>query len=454
MEVQVASSRFSGVFGFGVVALGQVVSLMGSSMTAFALTIWAWQVTGTATALALVGFCAFFPLVLLSPIAGALVDRWNRKLVMILSDLAAGVGTIALFILLHLGLLEIWHIYVIAAFSGAFQAFQFPAFSASITMMVPKQQLTRANAMFGMARSIPTVFAPMAAGALIAFIHISGIMLIDIATFLFAIGALLVVRVPQPQRGGAESERRSLLSDSLFGFKYIFARPSLLGILLYFLVVNFLISLATGVLAPMLLARSGSSEIVLGTVQMAFGIGGVAGGLVLTAWGGPKRKMLGLVVSVLLGTLVGQTILGVGRGLVVWVIGALTLSFPIPTASAASHSIWQTKVPPHLQGRVFSARIMIGQIGGAIALPMSGLLADRVFEPLMRGDSLLANAFRPLVGTGPGSGMGLMFILFGILGGVASVCAYLYRPVRDIETLLPDCEPEAEAEAEETAVGA
>jgi DHA3 family macrolide efflux protein-like MFS transporter len=437
------SSRLSGMFGFGVVALGQVVSLMGSSMTSFALTIWAWQVTGKATALALVGFCAFFPLVLLSPIAGALVDRWNRKLVMILSDLAAGVGTIALFILLRLDLLEIWHIYLIAAFSGAFQAFQFPAFSASITMMVPKQHLTRANAMFGMARSIPTVFAPMAAGALIAFIHIDGIMLIDIPTFLFAIGALLIVRVPQPKGAPEGEERRSLFSDSLFGFRYIFARPSLLGVLLYFLVANFLISFSSGVLAPMLLARSGSSEIVLGTVQMAFGIGGVAGGLFLAAWGGPKRKMLGLLASVLIGTLFGQTLLGVGRGLVVWVIGALTLSFPIPTASGASHSIWQTKVPPHLQGRVFSARIMIGQIGGATALPLSGLLADHVFEPLMQGDSLLARTLTPLVGSGPGAGMGLMFVLFGILGGLASVCAYLYRPVREIETLLPDCDSEA-----------
>jgi DHA3 family macrolide efflux protein-like MFS transporter len=120
-------NRFSGMLGFGVVWVGQVLSLLGSSMTSFALTIWAWQLTGRATALALVGFCAFFPLVALSPIAGALVDRWNRKTVMILSDLAAGLATIAIFILLKLGILEIWHVYVAAAFSGAFQAFQFPA---------------------------------------------------------------------------------------------------------------------------------------------------------------------------------------------------------------------------------------------------------------------------------------------------------------------------------------
>lgn len=443
-----SSSRLSGMFGFTIVSLGQVISLMGSSMTSFALTIWAWQVTGTATALALVGFCAFMPLVLLSPLAGALVDRWNRKLVMILSDLAAGLGTIALFILFRLDALEIWHVYIIAAFSGAFQAFQFPAFSASITMMVPKEQLTRANAMLGMARSIPTIFAPMAAGALIAFIRIDGIMMIDIATFLFAIGALLAVKVPQPRRDASEEhERRSLLADSLFGFKYIFARPSFLGLLLYFLLANLLFSFAGGVLAPMLLARSGSNELVLGTVQMAFGIGGLVGGILLGVWGGPKRKMVGMLVSILASCLLGQILMGVGRNLFVWTTGAFLITVAIPIASGASQSIWQTKVPAHLQGRVFSARLMIGQIGGAVALPLGGILADRIFEPLMSGTSLLARALAPLVGTGPGAGMGLMFVLFGILGALATVAAWFYRPVREIETILPDCDAVATDEA-------
>jgi len=432
-------SRFSGMLGFTVVWLGQVVSLLGSGMTAFALTIWAWQLTGQATALALVGFCAFFPLVALSPIAGALVDRWNRKHVMILSDLASGLATVAMFVLLKLGVLEIWHVYLAAAFSGAFQAFQFPAYSASITMMIPKTQRMRANALYGMVRSIPTIFAPMAAGALIAFIGIEGIMTIDIATFLFAIGALLIVHVPQPKREAAEDETRaSLLTDSLFGFRYIFARPSLLGLLLYFLLVNFLLSFAGGVLAPMLLARTGSSEIVLGTVQMLFGIGGLVGGVVLSVWGGPKRKMAALLGSVLISTLAGQILIGVGRGLMGWAVGAFITSSVIPIASGSSHSIWQAKVPAHLQGRVFAARIMIGQIGGAIALPLGGVLADRVFEPLMTGASPLAGALARLVGSGPGAGMGLMFVLFGLLGAAATIAAYLYRPVREIETLLPD----------------
>jgi len=441
-------SRFSGMVGFTIVWLGQVVSLLGSGMTSFALTIWAWQVTGRAEALALVGFCAFFPMVALSPIAGALIDRWNRKRVMIASDLGAGLSTVAIFILFKLGALEIWHLYVAAAFSGAFQAFQFPAYTASITMMIPKAQLTRANALFGMIRSIPTVFAPMAAGALLAFLDIGGIMTIDIVTFLFAVGALLVVRIPQPPAApSADGRRPSLLSDSLFGFRYIFARPSLIGLLLYFLLVNFLLSFAGGVLAPMILARTGSNELALGTVQMLFGVGSVAGGLLLAAWGGPRRRVLTLLGSVLLSTLIGQTMIGIGRSLPVWGVGAFLTSLTIPIASGSSHSIWQTKVPAHVQGRVFSARIMIGQIGGAIALPLGGILADRVFEPLMRGVSPLARGLAPLVGTGPGAGMGLMFVVFGILGAIATVGAYLFRPIREIETLLPDCESDPESAA-------
>jgi len=439
-------NRFSGLFGFSVVAFGQVVSLLGSSMTGFALMIWAWRITGQATALGLVGFAGLFPLVILSPIAGALVDRWNRKLVMILSDLAAGIGTVALFILLSLDALEIWHIYIVAAFSGAFQAFQFPAYSASITLMVPKEHLGRANAMLGIARSIPSIFAPMAAGALIGFIEIKGIMLIDIVTFTFAIGALLLVRVPQPKKDPSQSvERPSLLSDSLYGFRYIFERPGLAGLLLYFLLVNFLLTFAFGVLSPMVLARTGSNQVALGAVQMVFGIGGVLGGVLVSIWGGPKRRILGLLMSVFFGVLFGNAFLGVGRSILVWSIGAFVLSSLIPIASTSSQSIWQAKVPPGIQGRVFSARIMLGQIGSAVALPLAGLLADYVFEPLMLNPSAISRALSYIVGTGPGSGMGLMFLLFGLLGIAATVGVYFYRPVRNVETLLPDCEPEAEA---------
>ena len=440
------SPRPSGMFGFSVVWLGQVVSLLGTGMTQFALTIWAWQITGQATALALVGFFGYFPRIVFTPLAGALADRWNRKALMIASDLAAGLATVTIFVLYKTGGLQIWHLFAAAAFSGAFGSFQFPAYQASISLMLPKEQYTRANTMLGLAHSISSVFAPMAAGALLAFIGIGGIMMIDIVTFSFAVGTLLIVAIPQPAAHHvAEAKKRNLFSDCAFGFRYVAASRSLTGLLFLYFALNFLMTSSGAVLSPMILARSGDNELVLGTVQMLFGISGVIGGVLVSIWGGPKRKMLALFIAILVTSLFGNVVLGVGRNLFVWGVGAFLTTFLLPMGNGASHAIWQSKIPPHLQGRVFSARILIGQIGGALAIPLAGVLADRAFEPLMSGTSTLARALVPLVGRGPGAGMGLMFVLFGLVGAAAAIGGYSYRPIREIERILPDVEPNGSA---------
>jgi MFS family permease len=427
------------MFGFTIVWCGQVVSLLGTGMTQFALTIWAWQVTGRATALALVGFFGYFPRIVFMPLAGALADRWNRKALMIASDLAAGLATIAVFVLYKTEALEIWHLYAAAAFAGAFGSFQFPAYQASISLMLPKEQYTRANSMLGLAHSISSVFAPMAAGALLAFIGIGGILTIDIVTFSAAVATLLFVAIPQPaEHHVAEAKKRSLFADCVFGFRYVAASRSLTGLLLLYFVLNLLLSSSGAVLSPMILARTGNNEIALGTVQMLFGISGIVGGALISIWGGPRRKMLALFAAILTTSLVGNILLGVGRGLATWGAGAFAATLLVPMANGASHAIWQSKIPPHLQGRVFSARILIGQVGGAIAIPLAGLLADRAFEPLMNGTSTLARVLVPLVGRGPGAGMGLMFVVFGLLGAAAGLAGFAYRPIRDIERILPD----------------
>ena len=436
------SSRPSGMFGFSVVWFGQVVSLLGTGMTQFALTIWAWEVTGRATALALVGFFGYFPRIVFTPLAGALADRWNRKALMIASDLAAGVATVAIFVLYKFEALQVWHLFAAAAFSGAFGSFQFPAYQASISLMLPKGQYTRANTMLGLAHSISTVFAPMAAGALLAFIGIGGILTIDIVTFSFAVGTLFVVAIPQPAAHHvAEAKKRNLLSDCAFGFRYVGASRSLAGLLLLYFALNFLMSSSGAVLPAMILARTGDNELVLGTVQMLFGISGLVGGALVSIWGGPKRKILALFVAILVTSLFGNVILGVGRSLVVWGVGAFLTTLLLPLGNGASHAIWQSKIPIHMQGRVFSARILIGQIGGAIAIPLAGVLADRAFEPLMSGTSTLARVLVPLVGRGPGAGMGLMFVLFGLLGAATAIAGFAYRPIREIERILPDIDP-------------
>ena len=341
------------MIGFTIVWAGQMVSMMGTGMTRFAITIWAWQITGEATALALVGFFSFGPAVLFSPFAGALVDRWNRKLVMMLSDLAAGLSTVSILILFVTGNLQIWHLYVAGAFAGTFEAFQFPAYSAAVTTMLPKSQYARANGMLGMVESASQIASPIMAGFLLVVIGLGGILVIDVVTFLTAIGLLMAVRIPQPTT--TEAGRRgqgNLWQEAMYGFRYIFERPSLLGLQSIFLAGNLVGGIDLVLVPAMILARTNNNEIILGSVQSALGIGGVVGGLVLSIWGGPKRRIHGLLLSwVFLG--MGQVIMGLGQHLTIWSFSHFGMGFVIPFINGSNQAIWQAKVAPDVQGRVF-----------------------------------------------------------------------------------------------------
>jgi MFS family permease len=426
----------TGMKAFTVVWFGQVISLLGSAMTQFALTIWAWKITGSATALALVGFFSFGPTVLISPIAGALVDRWNRKLVMMLSDLAAGLSTVAILLLYLGGHLQIWHLYVAGAFSGIFQAFQWPAYSAAISVMIPKTQYARAQGMMSVADSGSGILAPLMAGFLIAVIGIEGIMLIDVATFVFAIGALLIVFIPQPPTTEEGLKGRgSLLQEAGYGFRYILQRPSLLGMQLVFFAGNLMASLGYTLLAPMILARSGNSAAMLGSVQSAGAIGGVVGGVLLSMWGGPKRRVHGVLLGHAIAGL-GQMALGLGFPY--WYVGIVLGSLVIPVINGSNQAIWQAKVAPDVQGRMFSVRRLIAQITAPVSMLIAGPLADRVFEPALMPGGKLAGAFGWLVGTGPGSGMSLIVLGSGLLVVLVGLLPYGIYVVRNVETMLPD----------------
>jgi DHA3 family macrolide efflux protein-like MFS transporter len=432
------SRQVSGMRGFTVVWLGQLVSFLGTGMTQFALTIWAWEKTGEATALALVGFSFTLPYILASPFAGALVDRWNRKLVTMLSDVASGISTLAVLALFASGRLEVWHLYVTSAFSGAFQAFQFPAFSAAVTLMLDKKEYTRANGMLSLARSASGIFAPVAAGILLPVTGLGGIMSFDVLSFIAAVGALAVIHIPQPAGVTEAKERPSLLEDSVFGFRYILARPSLLGLQSIFFVVNFTGSICFALLAPMILSRSGNDSIVLGTVQSAFGVGGVVGGLLMSAWGGPKRRVYGLLLGLVSSSLLGSILMGLGRGAAAWVAAAFFFLLVNPITNGCSQAIWQSKVPPELQGRVFSTRALLAQASQPVALFVAGPLADRVMEPAMAAGGSLAHVFGWLVGTGPGAGMALIFVFAGLVGAATGLGGFLFDAVRNVEDILPD----------------
>ena len=431
--------RPAGMRAFWIIWAGQVVSLLGTAMTNFGLTIWAFEQTGEATALAMIGFFFVTPMVLLSPTAGAIVDRSNRKVMMMISDLAAGLTTIVQLTLLATGNLEIWHLYITAAVAGTFQTFQWPAFSAAMTLMLPKEQYGRANGLMQLANAASGVFAPLLAGALLSIIGLTGLMIIDVVTFAFAIGALLFVFIPQPERSEAGRKAEGgLWQESIYGFRHIIRRPSLLGLQLVFMGGNLFLSLGFTLMAPMILARTGNNELIFGSVNSAGAIGGVIGGLAMSAWGGPKRRVLGVLGGWFLVGLFGETLMGLGQAVPVWLIASFIGAFLGPIIDASNQAIWMAKVEPDVQGRVFGVRRMIAWAISPLARLIAGPLADQVFEPAMQEGGGMADTFGWLVGTGHGAGMSLILVLCGIGVALVAIAGFATRVVRNAEDILPD----------------
>jgi DHA3 family macrolide efflux protein-like MFS transporter len=440
------SKQPGGIFAFTIVWLGQIISVLASSMTGFGLTIWMYQQTKSATAMALMQVAFITPFLLLSPIAGVMVDRHNRKLMMMVSDFAAGLSTVALLILFATGHMQFWFLYVASAINGIGNTFQWPAYSAAISTMVPKKQYGRANGMMSLMEAGPGVFAPLLAGALLPFIKITGIMLIDVATFILAIGALLIVFVPQPERTQeGQAGRGSLWKESAYGFQYIFQRPSLLGLQLVFFVGNLFSGMGFTILAPMILARTDSNSLIFGSVQTAGAIGGVIGGVLMSAWGGFKRRVHGVLAGwAISGIFVAM--LGVGRGLPMWVLSMALVTLVSPLINSSNQAIWQAKVAPDVQGRVFSARRLIAWFTNPISPIIAGTLADFVLEPAMKSQSSLASLFGGLVGTGPGAGMGLLIVFCGLGATLVGLSGYLFHPIYHAEEILPDHDQLARAQ--------
>jgi MFS family permease len=435
------------MFGFIIVWLGQLISVLASNMSGFALTIWAFEKTGSATVLGLVSLSFTLPFLLISPIAGAMVDRYNRKLMMMVSDLGAVLATSGILILNAAGILEIWHMCAASVIYGLSATFQWPAYMAAITVMVPKEQYGRANGMMMLVDSGPSVFSPILAGALLPIIGLTGILIIDVVTFFVAIGALLIVHVPQPEKTVEGQEGKgSLMKEAAYGFKYIFARRSLISLLVAIMCLNLTGGLAYSLTAPMVLLRTDNNSATLGAVQSAFAIGGVVGGLIVSAWGGYKKRIRGMLIGWGLSAIFGLILFGLGRSLYIWIPAAFLAAINFPMSQSASNAIWQAKVAPDIQGRVFSARRLIAWLTDPVMPVVSGLLADYAMEPAMKANGGLAQAFGWMVGTGPGSGMSLQFVIAGLLYLAVIIAASSIPAIRNAETILPDHDQVKKAE--------
>lgn len=424
---------------FSVIWFGQMVSMFGNALTNFALGVWAYQRTGSVTLFALITLIGTVPSILISPMAGVYVDRWNRRNVLIATDVGAAVLTILLAGLLWADQLMIWHIYGIVALRSVVRAFQLPAYTASTTLMIPKEHLARANGMVQFGGAVAQIVAPLLAGFLILTIQLQGIVLIDFVTFLVAIVSLVLVQIPQPPQSAGQ--RRSVLQEAKKGWTYITTRAGLLSMLIFFALINFAFGMAQVLFTPLILKFSTTP--VLGTIGSLGGLGLLVGSLVLSTTGGPKRRIHGVLG---MGIFFGFSLLlaGVQASPVLIGIASFTCMFCIPFINGSSQTIWQLKVPPELQGRVFATRMMFSWSCAPIAFALAGPLSDQVFEPLMANDGALAGSIGAIIGSGPGRGVGLLFVLLGMIAMLTAGGGYLYRPLREVEQDLSDSDAVAD----------
>ncbi|MCP4356572.1 MAG: MFS transporter [Chloroflexi bacterium] len=441
---------------FLIIWLGQVISIIGSGLTGFGLAVWMFERTGEATPFALTVLAGSLPPILLSPLAGPLVDRWNRRYIMIGADVGSALITAVALLLLATSQLQVWHIYLIAALSASLSAFQEPAYTASVSLLVPEKELARANGLMQMSQALQMLAAPLLAGVFFVAIGLRGIFLIDFVTFFFAVGSLLIVRIPQPKPSQAldeEEVKPSIWREALFGFKYLRARTGLLGLLIFFAFVNFFLNFAAVLLGPLLLTFGTAAA--LGTVQAVGGVGMLIGSISMSAWGGPAAGRRVLAVLGFVGVAAAGLIVA-GVAATAWSVGLgfFILMFTIPFGGGISQTLFQTKVAPDVQGRVFATRSMISRSMMPLAFLLAGFLADRVFEPLLReGGAWASGPIGQWVGVGPGRGIGLLFMMSGLTLVVVTIIASTHPRLRNLETELPDMLPEPEDEdTEETAV--
>jgi MFS family permease len=360
---------------------------------------------------------------------------------------------LAVFLLYFTGNLEVWHVYVATVFNAAFTTFQWPAYSAVTTLLVPKKHLGRASGMVQVGDAISSLFSPAIAGFLYVLNGLQGVLFIDFITFAFAVGTLVFVRFPAPKKSedNTNGEKSTIWEEAAFGWKYIRARKGLFGLLTYFAMLNFFGVMISPLIVPLLLEMTQADT--MGLVFSIVGVGMLAGTLTMSAWGGPKRRIIGIIVPAFIQSL-ATLMMGLRPSL--FLIGASGFIFMFfnPILNGSSQALWQSKVAPDIQGRVFAVRRMIAMAIQPIGLIIVGPLTDYVFTPLMLEGGALAGSVGRVIGVGSGRGIGLFFIVIGVLLTTVTVLAYFHPRIRNVQEELPDVvedEPVVEKQMETAA---
>ena len=374
----------------------QTVSQLGTAMTDYAVIIWVYSRKGTASSVTLLTVCTFLPTIFFRFLAGSVVDRQNKKRMMLIADLLAACGTLAVFVLHSADLLQIWHLYVINFLLSFMNAFQEPASFVAVSMLVPKEYYARAGGLQGFSGAVVSILAPALGALLLACGGLDLVLIIDLSTFAVAFLVLLfLIRIPEEERKKTEEEPFS--ETCLAGIRYLKEHSAILRITLFLAVINFLAKLGNdGMLSPFILGRTGNNQAVLGAVQSAVAVGLLAGSLLATLMKPGKKRVplifitTGLVFS-------GNIILSLTSQPWLWCAASIWSYLLAAVMNVNLDTLMREKVPMEMQGRVFSAKSTLQNFTIPPALLLGGLLADTVFEPFMTTDSPAQQALSGLV---------------------------------------------------------
>jgi MFS family permease len=438
-------AAFAGMRSFATLWSGQVVSQFGSGLTSFGLGVWIYEQTKSVSLFGLIIVAASLPGLLLMPVSGVLVDRHDRRSVIIAADVGAAVVTAALGVMAFSGRLAVWNICVSVALVMVCAELRMLAMGASVALLVPRENLGRAAGLLQTGMSATQVLSPVLAGVLLPVIGLQGLLLIDLGTYLAAVGATLLVRIPHP--AGPDPRRagsQGFMRDLGFGWRWIAARPALLGLLAFFTLFFFAHSMTAVLFTPLVLAFTTPAG--LGAVVSIGSVGGVLGGLVMSAYGGPRRRVAGSVAAAA-GIGLSMMLAGLRPSVATAAAGFFGMFFLAPFLLGSLQVVWQMKTPPEMQGRVFAVRRMIPNLAAVPAFALAGVLADRVFEPLLMPGGALASTVGQVTGVGDGRGTGLLFMLAGLVPIAAAAAAWASPRVRRVEEELPDALPAAPGRA-------
>lgn len=410
----------------------QSISQLGSAMTSFALILWTYEQKHSAMAVSLMSFCNYIPFILVSLIAGSFVDKHNKKAIMLLADSIAAICSLGVLVLSFGGNLQVWNIYVVNLIIGIMNAFQQPASAVAIGRIVPQEKISRVSGMNSFSGNLTNVLSPVLSAFLFSFGGLKIILMIDLASFLIAFLTLAcVIHIPEEK---SEIHHQTIFAGAKKGLRFLEHEKGILYIMLTMALINFFSRLTyENILSPMILARSNGSHETLGIVNAVMGVGGIAGGLIVSFKKAAKKNVKMIYFSAALSFLFGDILMAVGRNAFLWSLAGVAASLPIPFIQAGQNVILYSKIPKEMQGRVFAVRnaIQYGTIPFGILL--GGFLGDYVFEPFMKSNHWSADYIKMIVGNSDGGGMAIMFLMTGICGFLISCFAYKIPEIRRLD---------------------